>query len=387
MRDAGTCATMSDTNAGQGLCSVCLIVKNEAEHLGRCLESVKGLADEIIVVDTGSTDGTVELARKSGARVICAKWTNDFSRARNLSLEAARGKWIFVLDADEFLEPGAREEIGRLLRSTPQTGACGTMAFALVQKNTGDFGRTGMMVSIVRLFPNRADVRYEWPIHEQVATSLMRARVSIVETSIEFLHTGYADPARNLEKQRRNLAILNAQIALNVEVYPLTWFLLGGAYLDLGDPERALVSYSECRRLAGAETEMGRGAGVRMASCLLKLNRAAEAISGMPSHQDAVWHPELMVLRGAAEASLGRTEEARRWLERVLGCADGVFVPPCNLANVKAEAMALLGTHWKDAGQLPVAVALMRLARDCHLEGRDFTRGMLAEVYRAHGVA
>ena len=372
---------MSDANAGQMTCSVCLIVKNEAEHLRRCLESVQGLSDEIIVVDTGSTDRTVELAQKLGARVICAKWTKDFSSVRNLSLAAARGKWIFVLDADEYLEPQARDEIGRLL--SDELGARG---FALLQKNIGEAGRTGMMVRIVRLFPNLPEVRYEWPIHEQVNTSLMRAGIPIVETSIQIVHTGYADPARNLDKQRRNLAILNAQIDLNVQVYPITWFLLGGAYLDVGDSERALKIYSECRRLAGEETELGRGAWVRMASCLLTLNRAAEVISGMPVDQDAALHPELMQSLGAAEAMLGRKEEARRWHERVLGCVDGVFVPPCNLLNVKMMSLSALATHWKDAGQMPLALSLLRLANSCGVSGRDFTLVMLAEVYQKHGI-
>ena len=84
--------------------SLCMIVKNEEANLGRCLESVKGVADEIIIVDTGSTDRTVEIARQHGAKIVSHQWDDDFAVARNVSLRAATSDWILVLDADEALD-------------------------------------------------------------------------------------------------------------------------------------------------------------------------------------------------------------------------------------------------------------------------------------------
>ena len=81
--------------------ALCMIVKDEEAHLGCCLESVKGLVDEIVVVDTGSTDRTVEIARQYGARVFSYGWHDDFAAARNVSLSHAGADWILVLDADE----------------------------------------------------------------------------------------------------------------------------------------------------------------------------------------------------------------------------------------------------------------------------------------------
>jgi len=80
-----------------------LIAKNEAAVIARCLDSAKGVASEMIVVDTGSTDDTSDIARSCGARVLNFPWCDDFSAARNAGLEAARGRWILVLDADEYL--------------------------------------------------------------------------------------------------------------------------------------------------------------------------------------------------------------------------------------------------------------------------------------------
>src|SRR3990172_9025878 len=85
--------------------SLCMIVKNEEEHVARCLQSVKDVADEIIVIDTGSTDATVKIARSFGARVSKFKWIDDFSAARNFGLGKATKEWIFIMDADDVLPP------------------------------------------------------------------------------------------------------------------------------------------------------------------------------------------------------------------------------------------------------------------------------------------
>lgn len=93
------------------LISLCMIVKNEADNLARCLTSVRGAADELIIVDTGSTDDTIAIARSFGAAVISFPWTGDFAAARNAGLEKARGTWILVLDADEELDAESKGEL------------------------------------------------------------------------------------------------------------------------------------------------------------------------------------------------------------------------------------------------------------------------------------
>jgi glycosyltransferase involved in cell wall biosynthesis len=81
--------------------SLCMIVKNEEKFLPRCMESIKGLVDEIIIVDTGSTDSTIEIAKRYNAKIYHHQWENSFSKARNYSLKYATCKWILILDADE----------------------------------------------------------------------------------------------------------------------------------------------------------------------------------------------------------------------------------------------------------------------------------------------
>lgn len=362
------------------LLSLCMIVRQERDLLERCLRSVCDLVDEIVVVDTGSTDGTQQTAQAHGARLIQATWENDFAAARNRSLEAARGRWILVLDADEYLLEPDKAALRALLRThTPPDGAPPQRAFGLIQKSTSDGGRTGMLVNIIRLFPNRPEIRYTWPVHEQVALALARAQVPVENTPVVILHTGYSDPARNQDKQRRNRGILAAQIASGRDVTPQTHFLHAGCHLDLGECEAALALYCETERIArnAGDPEIAAAAVIRAAGCLAKLERFAEIVA-LPGDET---HPEFLNLRALAAEKLGRVEDARRWRERVLDCDDRPRIPACTLAAEKTTALKALAESWFHAGRKPRAIALMRAAVALQNEGRDFTAADLARCY------
>ena len=249
-----------------------MIVRNESSCLERCLNSTRGLVDEMIIVDTGSTDGTQDLARKAGARLLQSTWKADFSLARNESLEAATGSWILVLDADEELHPQAAEQIRSSLleAKASQAQSC---AFTLIQNSSNNGGKTGMKLNIIRLFPRLPSLRYEWPVHEQVGTSLQRLGLPVYACPAEILHHGYNDAIRNQEKQTRNIALLKKQIESGASVNALTWFLLGGAHLDLKQYPEALAAYSQAKQLAPAQSEIASGATIRLADCLYHQGR------------------------------------------------------------------------------------------------------------------
>ncbi len=356
--------------------SLCMIVRNEARYLARCLASVEGLVDERVVVDTGSTDGTQNLARELGARVIEVEWRADFAKARNEALEQARGEWILALDADETLLEKDRNALAELVLRDPPPRA----GYNLLQKNSSDGGRTAMYVSIVRLFPNDPSIRYEWPIHEQVATSLIRRGLPIRDTSIEILHDGYSEGVRNQEKQRRNLAILQRQVNEGREVYPLTYFLLAGTYLDLGRYDEALANYRESVRRAGVADPIAAAARVRIGTCLVALGRYVEALAELPEATEGETHPELLQLRGRCELGLGQPDRARVAFARIFSCGDRPFVPPCNLASVKMEAIASLAQLLKQEGRPAEALALMRGALARRAAGEPLTDEWLARM-------
>jgi len=109
--------------------SLCMIAKNEESNLADCLNSAKGIADEIIIVDTGSTDRTKEIAKKFSAKIYDFKWMDDFSAARNESLKHAAKDWVLVLDADEALDEEGKKAIRELVNGKEAD------AFLFLQKN------------------------------------------------------------------------------------------------------------------------------------------------------------------------------------------------------------------------------------------------------------
>jgi tetratricopeptide (TPR) repeat protein len=343
-----------------------LIAKNEAAVIARCLDSAKGVASEMIVVDTGSTDDTSGIARSCGARVINFPWCDDFSAARNAGLEAARGRWILVLDADEYLPEASINALQSLIDGPADC------AYHLLNKSSSDGGKTGMVGKIVRLFPNRPEIRFEWPVHEQVVTSLNRAGVPIHDTSIEIIHTGYSSPEINAAKQERNLRILEKATANDPDPHPMALFLQGGALLDLGRISEALDFYRRCADLPAAAGGVAHGARVRMATCLAALKRPADILTLLPPEPPADWHPEMLLHVGEALIQTDRTEEGLNFLSLGLASENRVLIPACDPVRVKARcAMAMAGAFEKSNIQL--AVGLLKLAAASIQQGREIT--------------
>ncbi|MDX6661551.1 MAG: hypothetical protein QOJ55_2373, partial [Solirubrobacteraceae bacterium] len=216
--------------------SLCMIVKDEEEMLPRTLEAVKPAVDEIIVVDTGSSDRTVEIAESFGAKILHHEWTGDFAAARNVSLEAATGDWIVWLDADEVL---VAEDADKLRKLAGQTWR---EAFYLVETNfTGDIeDGTAVTHNALRVFRNRPEYRFEGRLHEQMAHNLpgfLAERVGHTQVRIE--HYGYLGVVReSKDKGRRNLELLEKQSADGVDT-AFHKFNLGSEYLALGEWDRA----------------------------------------------------------------------------------------------------------------------------------------------------
>jgi GT2 family glycosyltransferase/tetratricopeptide (TPR) repeat protein len=196
--------------------SLCMIVKNEEQHLARCLLSVKPVVDEMIIVDTGSTDRTKDIARAYGAKVFDFPWTNDFSAARNQSLSEALGNWILVLDADEVISPLDYAALERIVKKKPAKPA----AYSMLTRNYTNevaaqgwtandrkYGReeagTGWFPSLkVRLFVNDKRIRFQNPVHEFVEASLSKAGIEIKTFDMPVHHYGRFDRDKLIQKGR-----------------------------------------------------------------------------------------------------------------------------------------------------------------------------------------
>ncbi len=169
--------------------SLCMIVKNEEDVLARCLKSVKSLVNEIIIVDTGSTDKTLDIAKDFGAIILQYEWTDDFSAARNFSLNHVTGEWILVLDADEILMFDSNEQIARLLKDDDAEGYFIRIVNLLGEPP--DFEISDGLA--VRLFRNRQEYQFEGVIHEQIKNSISRKRgdQTLKRIPLTIYHDGY----------------------------------------------------------------------------------------------------------------------------------------------------------------------------------------------------
>lgn len=189
--------------------SACAIVKNEAENLPRWLACVKALADELIVVDTGSTDRTVEIAQTAGAHVYSFPWRNDFSAAKNFAIQKARGSWIVFLDADEYFSeediPRVRAHIHRFDKEERTAGFL--CPLVNIDVDCGNLICSGGIQ--IRVFRRHPDLRYQGTVHEQLTSQRSTWNVPTVK-DVKIWHTGYSSSIMRT-KLERNLNYLLAE--------------------------------------------------------------------------------------------------------------------------------------------------------------------------------
>lgn len=261
-----------DSELSFGL-SLCMIVKNEAENLPKCLRSANPYADEIIVVDTGSQDDTVVAARAFGCCVSSFAWVDDFSAARNASLSHASCPWILWLDADDIVPDGQEAIIQNLLTLPPQTGF-----FAKVSSITP--GSENPEYRQLRIFPSRPEHRFEQRIHEQIIPSLRRTGMSFKDTPFRIVHTGYHDPQKHAQKAKRNVEMAEKELARDPH-NPVLVLSMADALSVSGNHEKAVTAYKKMIAMPNARRineSLFFQAHVNLSLCLLKLGHCREGL-------------------------------------------------------------------------------------------------------------
>jgi glycosyltransferase involved in cell wall biosynthesis/thioredoxin-like negative regulator of GroEL len=226
-----------------------MIVKNEERFLEQCLRSVADCVDEICIVDTGSTDRTVEIAESFGAKVEHHPWRNDFGWSRNKALDMATKRWILQIDADEELLPESREP----LASLAQAPAFQTGVWIRCNNAADDYAGTGMMShALVRIFPNTPEIRFKGMIHEFVTMNDDRTGIKAVMSPITILHHGYLkEVMAERNKGQRNLEIVRASTVAEPDD-PFHWFNLGMTAYLINENELARDSFLKMLELNGS---------------------------------------------------------------------------------------------------------------------------------------
>lgn len=344
--------------------SLCMIVKDEEEMLPGCLEAIRGAVDEIIVVDTGSTDRTVEIAASFGARVLHFPWNGSFADARNVGLDAATGDWIVYLDADEHVVPEDAAELRALTRRTWRE------AFYVVLTNYTGGDEAGSAVSDLqlRMWRNRPEYRFEGRIHEQKTGNMPRFLPERFEpTQIRVLHYGYLKSRiSGRDKARRNIELLLREAKENPT--PFVWFNLGSEQLAVGDYKDARTlfdrAWNEVQQqdswhqigfvplLASRRVKARREVGDRVAA----REAAAEALELYPDHTDIVGELALCARQD------GDTDEAARLAERLLELGDAPASYSATVGSGTFLALMLLGELRQEQGRRDEAETLLRRA-------------------------
>jgi tetratricopeptide (TPR) repeat protein len=290
--------------------SLCMIVRNEERFLDGALASVQGVVDEICIADTGSTDGTLAIAERYGARITHVSWNDDFSAARNAALAMAVRPWILVLDADERLAPESRDELRAIARQ--RTNGRGRWIWC---RNLIDTERriAASTNAIVRIFPNDPGIRYRGRLHEFVARAGDEHSLEADRSAIEILHYGY-QPAIIAErgKGRRNFELSRAEADEHPEDPARLYNFAMSAELA---GERAVAREALERVIAMTEgTPRGfRPQALNMLSIIaLEDGRFADALAAAESCIAIVpTFPDAHFARGRALAALDRLHEAR----------------------------------------------------------------------------
>lgn len=210
------------------LVSLCMIVKNEERQLAACLNSARGFVDEIIIVDTGSTDKTVEIAKEFDAEIHHFPWQNDFSLARNESIKHAKGEWILYLDADERIDMNNFEKYRRLLQDV--SSDIGGLICTIESDHAKLDGSTEKhRGGYPRIFRNYGypNIKFQGRVHEQITPSIFALDKSLVSTDFIIEHLGYNQSREIMEKKvKRNYSMLIKHVQEEPE-NAYAWYQLG----------------------------------------------------------------------------------------------------------------------------------------------------------------
>ncbi|MGQ8873355.1 tetratricopeptide repeat-containing glycosyltransferase family 2 protein [Paenibacillus sp. TSA_86.1] len=354
--------------------SLCMIVKDEEEMLPRCLESVRGAVDEIIVVDTGSSDRSIAIAEEHGAVVVGFAWCDDFAAARNAGLEQASGDWILFLDADEALEPAAREQI----RSWTAVSGCDGL-FLNIHNYTGS-GQQGATVNpVLRLFRNAPEHRFQGRIHEQIAAAICERNpeAAFHVTDMVIHHYGYQTVVvERKDKVNRNLRLLQ-QAVVEEPSQPFHHYNLGVEYLRVGEAERALESFGKARkRIDPVVTSYAHLLLKYEVRCLEHLQRWQEALERVDEALELFpEYTDLMHHRATCADALGDTVMAEMSLREAVRQG-----PPPAIFHTE-EGMGTYQT-WYSLGRLLEGKADLEGAVDAYVEAVRAKSSLLPPLYR-----
>lgn len=335
--------------------SLCMIVKNEQDNLPRCLESIKDIVDEMIIVDTGSTDSTVEIAESYGARVYHFPWNGSFSDARNYSLKHASGDWIMIMDADDEL-PGSEKQA---VLDLAKTGDADAYFFETISY-VGDKPGVDVLKNLnLRLMRNGKGYFYSNAIHEQIYCNIkaVNPSASIVNKDIKVYHYGYLN--KNIEehnKRARNISLLEKELE-EKPGYAFALFNLGSEYYATGDNVKAIKYFEESYKKFNPQEGFSSHLLLKMVHCLTNLGRFEDALKII--EEGLGYFPaftDLEYMRAVTYNMMGKQVRAIKHFEKC--CEMGEAPSYCNviIGTGTYRAHFMLGDIYFNLGDYDLAM-------------------------------
>ncbi len=340
--------------------SVCIITKNEETRIERCLASLKPYGFEIVVVDTGSTDRTREIAARYADKLLDFIWCDDFSAARNFSLEHASNDYVLILDCDETVLSLDATAVDALIGAHPD-------AVGLIARDnhyTSNGTDSVYQDRVERLF-HRRQYHYESPIHEQVTNNRTGMAYESYDLPVTVDHSGYTGTQEELRaKVERNNALLLQELQ-KTPADPYLYFQIGQSYNMICDYENA---YDYYRQALGFETDP-REEWVQMliiayANALLHTGREAEALQLRAVYDDFAFTADFFCMMGRVYLANGQYLNAMMEFVKAIHCPvareKGVnsFIPTYNMGLINemmGDIPAAL-THYRNCGDFPMAL-------------------------------
>lgn len=379
--------------------SLCMIVKNEERVLDQCLTSAKPFFKEIIVVDTGSTDHTKEIAISHGVKLIESSWPDSFALARNESLSHATGEWIFWLDADDVLPLQGGEAVLHAAINAPPD----ITAFVVPVQFVEDGPNAGTKVDHVKLIRNFPGIEFEGRIHEQILASIRKHGGEIMKLNAVVLHAGYDTSAKGqANKRTRDWHLLNLDLKDRPE-HPFVWFNVGMTHHFTGEHQEAVKALVQSIRFSGDQDSHLRKAYSLLGVSYRELGMLEESELWFREGLAKVGEdPELIFQLAMTATAKGNLLEAKHLYESIPADTGGYFSSIDigiltfkrlhNLAGIKMALGDYIGARqdWTSAYHANPQNSLSLLAlTDAALEFGDYNtaRTTLDELSRLEGLS
>ena len=335
--------------------SACYMVRNEEKTLLQSLQSVSKAADEIIVVDTGSTDRTKEIALSFQAKVYDFPWQDDFSAPRNFALSKGTGDWIVFLDADEYFSPAAAHRLRSVIQKYHEAGWRGCLLLHRYDIDADNADEILADTLVARIFTNNAGYRYQGIIHEELLENGQPVdNLAVVDAGeLSLMHTGYR-ASLSEAKARRNLELLLRELATTDKPERL-YMYLADAYLGLGEKAKA-KHYAELDVSLGRRHTTYASRAYRILlqlsledgdSLLDRLTLCRRAVQDFPEQ------PEFRADLAECLAAMGDYEKAAAEMEQALQSYEHYQgIEPMLLTPQQAEQAAQRMQSWKERIQI-----------------------------------